>query len=537
MSRRSARSLFALLVASGIGSACLNASEVHVPEADGLYFVLTRDARAERVQEIQGPYPSSEIIVVLRGTDESPESRLLRIDDQRLHELYPRYRRSARLETKVERLDSVVGMCGAEGGLLEEASLRIPLDTLVSRGDTNILSLYRLEPSVEIDQDTRLIESLGLKLPMEPCDQVPRFRFEPVAAGPEILPERVPGLGSIEALDALDEDNLIVFAQQGVARLRRGGMVDRTTDAFLLEEAFQDGPNRRWSILGGKVFPRNWPTGPAFVILAVVVSETEVSGSFDRGAGWARLQLSPEGVWSLDDRREFPAEPVSGRASLRHVFLADEERYFVAGRHLALTATSATANPDVLDRVGFEARKTFELDDGANPLLVLLDRSHVFEGDVFRLDERPRTHALELNFEMSLISAARPRTPPRRWIVGSSDGRLFERGGPGQWEPLPALISDRVANCGTRPTPCGTQSFSRAIVAMASAPDGNGILFGSFGCGALFWRRENDPCAAAIDIPDLTISGAEGGPTVLQELHGRLYLAATDRLLYRVVLD
>ncbi len=523
--------LFSLLTAS-----CIGGEGIGFLADDGLFFALSLDAHGERLVEVRGPYPSSENIVwVHRGLESGRQSRILRIDDERLGTLHPRYRSEARLETRISAIDAELRSCGRDGRSLDESKLEVPLDSLVLEDGTRLAQAFELDLERRSPIEVEPPGGLAVELPVHSCERGAEIQFKPFAASPKLI-DAFPHnrLGEIEGLSALDEDHLVVFASAGVALVRRGGVLSESRDIFRIDDHFLSTDTAQWGILHGELIRRDWPRGPALAVLALARSERIGNGFFEMGGGWLRLQLSPEGVWSFDDKLEFELEPPEDRLSLRHVFVEPDERYLVVGRNLVLTASSATARPLAHRQVSFSARATYALDDGTSPHLVLLNSASVFEGDAFALEPSPRTFVISTNREMSLASAAPLPSALGTWIVGSSDGRLFRRKAPSQWESEPYYVTDRAAGCAALVSSCGQRVLTELIGALAPAPEGDGYLFGSFDCAALFWRRTNDPCAASIALPGLPIVTNRGGPRVLRMLNGRLYLGVGENALYEL---
>lgn len=522
-------------------ASCIGAEGIGFPAEGGLYFVLTMGESGEQLRDVEGPYLSSEgIVVVRRGPASRVRTLLLHIGDDGLERVHPRYNKAARLETKVTAADAELQDCGPEGRSLDEAKLEVPLETLALEDGTSLTQVFALDFERGHATETEHPNDLMVELPVHPCGSGLGIRFAPFAASARIFGEtstRTRTLDNIGGLSALDEDHLVVFAHEGVALVRRGGVVNEARDVFRIEDHFERTESGRWLVLHGEVAARDWPRGPAFAFLALTKSETTQSGAFDMGAGWVRLRLSPEGLWSLDQKLVREVERLDDRLSLRHVFVEPTERYFVTGRNLVLTATSATARPVEKLRPGFAARATYPLNEVASPHLVLLNGSEVFEGDLFELEVAPRTHAVTLNKDASLISAAWLPPPRGTWIVSASDSRLFRRLDRGEWELETYTITDQAAVCASAPSDCGVRSLSHSVGPMVAAPNGDGYIFGSSRCAALFWRRARDPCAAAIPIDGLPIRGDGNGPQVLQTLHERVYLAVGADQLYELELE
>lgn len=525
-------------LALGAPMGCIDGSNRELELGDGLLFVLVLSQQSGEFIEAHGPFDRTSANTLALTAKDGEALLLLEIDEDELAERQPIYRREARTETMVVRASTDLSSCGAEGRILEETQIELPLDPGTLGED--VLTLARLHPrgAGGADEAPSLPPGLALRLPVATCGARTHIELRPFAREADVYSSTgTQGHGRFQAMVALDEDNLVLVAEQGLLWVRRGDVVASPADVLpALRLVEHQNSDFRWIPTHAAQLSGDWPREPAILLVSLMAV---VSDESDRGAGWVRLQLDPVSGWSILDRETRPAAGLAGRAALWHVYVDETGRAFLTGREWVATTTSPDARPALegLPKF-FSGRVTVKLDAPGAPHLMLMDDGQAFEGDVFEGDLTTGPYRFTDTVELEFGGAARMMDPSETWVATGSDQRLWQRPAPGDWSHRPYSLPAAAGTCADRESSCGRQPSIGNLGPITSSPVDGGLLFGSRRCNAIFWLRPREVCVGVTGLPGREIRvGNLSGLRVLVTHGDRVFAAEGERFVYELELE
>lgn len=517
--------------------ACVEGSSLGLAIEEDLLFVLAFDEGTDQLRGALGPYDRDGLSRTAWPATPGTYLALLAVDEARLAELHPSYRPEARAELRVFAGDARLASCGAEGRSADAAHLELALGRALV--DTGTARLLRLQPGGAAPAALPAPAELGLRLPVSSCGAGRRIEFVPYARTADLFEGRGSGgLDRIAGLVPLDARSMIARFERGLALLRRGEALDPDRDLidvgrFELEAS----ETVRWTVRHVAAHAPGWPERPATVLVALAGTDRSTGGLETAGAGWVRLRLAPEGGWSVLDRWTQRPGPELPRVALYFIHLEPSGRSFLVGRGLAGSSSAAEARP-ALRRIssGFAGKHVVAI-DGDAPHLLLLDGGQVFEGDLFEADLGAAPFMLGGSFGLEFNGTARMGDEARQVLATASDLQLWRRRGPEDWSPLPYGLPESASGCAGAVDACGRRPAATELTPIATAPGGEGVLFGSTRCSAIFWRRPREACAAFMPLPAEVPPGWDArGLRALAEHEGRLYAGAAEGHVYELEL-
>lgn len=515
--------------------ACAGGVSLETELGDGLLFVLSLDERTQSLRDVAGPFDRTSLGRAAWAVEADERLALLTIDEDALAAIVRSYRREARREVSLIEVGTEVETCGPEGRLLDEE--RLELSLAVDEWAPGSVQLRQLHPAPSGDSAMPLPPGLRLRVPISPCGAGRSLGFRPYAQREHVFEGAShEGLDRLVGLEALGERALIVSFERGLVWLREDEGLDPERDLVEVRSfGLETPPDRKWAIRHVAVHAPDWPASPATVLVGLSASD---GGALAGGAGWARLRLGPTGGWTVEDTWEVFTNETLRRAGFWFIHLEPSGRSIAVGREWMGIASRLDARPDFRRiSAGFSGKRVVEL-EGPAPHLLLMDGGQVFEGDLFQEELSAGAYEFGGNLGLDVNGAARMGDDTRAVLMAGSDRQLWRRRARAAWSPLPYSLPSAAESCAAPASACGRRLSTHELGPIATAPGGEGVLFGSPRCTGVFWRRPREACAAFQPLPgQLAAVGDARGLRALLEHEGRIFAGAAEGLVYELELQ